>query len=133
MNEDRSKRIQIVFRRKPYPTVFLRAMPCTARNPTTNQIKARVAFGEAAKKAKGVRYKGKKVDIPPAAQAVKESMKGKRFGRTEKLPKWATILWDVAKEEGLSKEEFSRLYGEIVRYTRRHSGENQEIRIRAQR
>jgi len=123
MKEDRSKYIQLVVRRKPNHTVFLRALPCTAYNPTENQIRARIAFAEAAKKAKGVRYKGqiRKGDIPPAARAVREAMKGKKFGRKTKTPKWVEVLRDFAKEEGLSEEEIMKMY-EALRYSRGEIG-----------
>jgi hypothetical protein len=53
---------------------FWRNVPFTATNPTPRQIAHRIAFGEAASRAKG--QKGLRDGLPPAAAIIKE-MKGK--------------------------------------------------------
>lgn len=68
---------------------YIRAMPYTAINPTKNQVRVRIAFGEAARKAKGSRFTGQ---LPPSALAVKNEMKGMYYGRTVKYPKWMYVL-----------------------------------------
>ena len=92
---DTPKFIQIVHRTKPRDIWYFRAVPETAWNPTLPQIMARIAFGRAAKKAKGVKFKigeGKYAyDMPPAAIAVK-ALKGRKFGRTYKKKKWEELL-----------------------------------------
>ena len=80
--------IQLVFRQRPRPLVYLRAKPRTAYDPTIPQIKSRLRFAELAKKAKGKKFTG---ELPPAAEMVRQ-MKGERFGRTERLRKWELIL-----------------------------------------
>ena len=88
------KPIQLVFRTKPRPIIYLRAKPKTAYRPTPAQIRARLRFGELAKKAKGKKFKvnGEFVsDLPPAAEMVK-AMRGERFGETVKPKKWQMIL-----------------------------------------
>ena len=82
------KPIQLVFRQKPRPLVFLRAKPKTAYDPTVNQIRSRLRFAELARKARGRKFTG---ELPPAAEMVKQ-MKGERFGRTERPRKWEVIL-----------------------------------------
>ena len=82
------KPIQLVFRQKPRPLVFLRAKPKTAYDPTVNQIRSRLRFAELARKARGRKFTG---GLPPAAEMVKQ-MKGERFGRTERVRKWEIIL-----------------------------------------
>ncbi|MCD6131263.1 MAG: hypothetical protein J7J61_04065 [Candidatus Hydrothermae bacterium] len=82
------KPIQLVFRQKPRPLVFLRAKPKTAYDPTVNQIRSRLRFAELARKARGRKFTG---ELPPAAEMVKQ-MKGERFGQTERPRKWEVIL-----------------------------------------
>lgn len=83
--------IQLVVRKKPRYTVYFRAKPSTAYNPTIPQIKARIRFGELAKLAKGKKFSG---ELPPAAEEVKR-MKGLKFGRTYRPKKWEIILAEV--------------------------------------
>jgi hypothetical protein len=88
------KPIQLVVRSKPRKVVYLRAKPITAYEPTPAQIRARIVFGEIAKRARG-----KKIIpglMPPAALAVKEEMSGRSFGSTPRKPKWVYILERLA-------------------------------------
>ena len=73
----------MVRREKPKKTVYTRAIPYTTVFPTEFQRRARQEFSELAKLARdkeGLSPEG----IPWSAYFVKEGMKGKRFGRTEK-------------------------------------------------
>ncbi len=86
------EKLVLVFREKPRPMIYVRAYPETARNPTPAQIACRLAFAEAARKAKGIKYAGLFVDLPPAAKAVAEALKGRSFGGRRKKPKWLKLL-----------------------------------------
>jgi hypothetical protein len=89
------KPFQLVVRSKPRRVVFFRAKPITAYEPTPAQIRARIAFGEAAKRAKGVKITPGQ--LPPAAIVVKEELSGRSFGGELKKPKWLRILELIAK------------------------------------
>jgi len=94
------KPIQLVVRTKPYRTIYFRAKPYTAYKPTLPQLKARIRFGELAKKAKGLKFKqGDKYirKLPPAAEIVKKEMSGEKFGRTERVKKWEIIFAELIK------------------------------------
>ena len=88
----------LVHRTKPREIWYLRACPRTAGEPTENQVKARRRFGELAEKSRGVRYAGRGYGLPPAAELVRE-MRGERFGRREKKPKWMEILEPYLAEQ----------------------------------
>jgi len=93
--DPRERFIQIVHRTKPRDIWYYRAVPYTAMNPTLPQIKARLAFGMAAKRAKGLKFKlekGYAYDMPPAAVKVRELLKGRKFGRTYRKKKWEELL-----------------------------------------
>ena len=92
----------IVLVRKKNGKKYFRAVPETAEKPTVNQAITRINFGEAAKKAKGKKFTG---TLPPAAEIVREELRGKKVGRTVKLKKWEEILLKEAKKEGKKKYE----------------------------
>jgi hypothetical protein len=75
--------------------VFFRAKPATAYEPTPAQMRARIAFGEAARKARGL--KALPGQLPPAAMLVKEELSGRSFGAAPRRPKWLRILELIAK------------------------------------
>jgi len=83
------KPFQLVVREKPRRTVFFRAKPITAYRPTEAQIRARITFAKIARRAKGRKMSGQ---MPPAAEEIKKSMSGMRFGETIREPKWLKIL-----------------------------------------
>jgi hypothetical protein len=97
------KPFQIVFRKGKKS--YIRAKPYTAYKPTEAQIRARIAFSEAAKQAKGMKVSL----LPPAALAVKANMEKKDFGGKAKEPKWLKLLmYMVYKQEerkDLTKEQ----------------------------
>ncbi|RLG30728.1 hypothetical protein DRN97_10170 [Methanosarcinales archaeon] len=93
----------LVHRTKPREIYYLRAKPCTAKDPTIHQLKSRLAFGHHAKKA---RNKNIESDLPPAAEQVKK-LRGKKFGRTRKLRKWEELLLKEARKEG--REEWEEI------------------------
>jgi len=80
--------LQLVVRRKPRLTIYLRESPSTITYPKDAQIDTRLAFSRAAKKAKG--KKGLAPDgLPWAAHYVKEELKGRRSPyRYRRKPKW---------------------------------------------
>jgi len=80
--------IQLVFRRRPRPVAYLRAKPYTAYRPTEAQLRARLAFGEVARRARGRRL----VRLPPAAEEVARELSGRSFGGTPREPKWLSVL-----------------------------------------
>jgi len=84
------KPFQLVVRSKPRRVVFFRAKPITAYEPTPAQIRARIAFGMAARRARGKRILPGQ--LPPAAIAVREEMSGRSFGGEPRKPKWLKIL-----------------------------------------
>jgi hypothetical protein len=86
---------QLVVRTRPRRVVFFRAKPVTAYEPTPAQLLARIAFGEAARSARGKRMLPGQ--LPPAAIAVKEAMSGRSFGGRPRRPKWLRILELLAK------------------------------------
>jgi hypothetical protein len=90
---------QLVVRTKPRRVVFFRAKPITAYEPTPAQIRARIAFGEAARRARGMKMVPGQ--LPPAAIAVKEAMSGRSFGGEPRRPKWLRVLERLA--ESLAK------------------------------
>jgi len=91
------KPFQIVVRKKPRLTVYVRRKPVTAYKPTRAQIRARIAFGRAAGRTKGVRYAGRGHGLPPAAEAVKKELKGRSFGGKPRKPEWLKILEIMVK------------------------------------
>jgi hypothetical protein len=80
--------IQLVVRSKPRTTVFFRAKPRTAYEPTPAQVRARVEFGLAAGRARGRRFTGL---LPPAAEEVR-GLKGRSFGGRPREPIWLRVL-----------------------------------------
>ncbi len=76
-----NKKVIIARRNGKY---YLRLYP--EYEPTPNQLRARIAFAMAAKKAKGRKKTG---NLPPAAEIVAEEMRNLRFGETPRLKKWA--------------------------------------------
>jgi hypothetical protein len=86
------KPFQLVLRRRPRTVVFFRAKPRTAYQPTPAQVASRIAFAEAAKRARGMRLMG----LPPAAILVRESMKGRYYGGRPREPKWLRVLRHLA-------------------------------------
>jgi len=48
-----SDEIQLVYRRKPRPIVYIRALPSTVKYPKDAQVELRILFARAAKKARG--------------------------------------------------------------------------------
>jgi hypothetical protein len=91
------KPFQLVVRTRPRRVVFFRAKPVTAYEPTPAQIRARVAFGEAARRARGTKIAPGQ--LPPAALAVREELSGRSFGRVPRKPKWLRVLERLAEAE----------------------------------
>jgi len=87
------KPIQLVVRRKPRLVAYFRAKPRTAYNPTPAQVASRIAFAEAAKRARGMKLVG----LPPAAVLVRETMRGAYYGGQVREPKWLRILRHLAE------------------------------------
>jgi len=89
--------VQTVIRTKPRLKVYARAYPVTALAPKDAQVNRRIAFAEAAKKAKGL--KGLAPDgLPWAAHFVKEELSGKTAPKELKYvkkPKWLEELEKV--------------------------------------
>jgi len=82
--------IQLVVRRKPRQVVFLRRKPITAYTPTEAQMRARAAFGQAARSARGLKMVPGM--LPPAAQLVRKSLAGRGFGARPREPGWLKVL-----------------------------------------
>jgi hypothetical protein len=81
--------------------VVLRAPPGT--EPTEAQRKSRAMFSETAKGARGRRMT---TALPPAAELVRERMKGWRTGISSRpAPRWVRILVDHLSRLGLSERE----------------------------
>lgn len=80
--------IQLVVRSKPRTVVFFRAKPRTAYEPTPAQIRARMEFGLAARRARGRRFTGL---LPPAAEEVR-ALRGRSFGGRPREPVWLRVL-----------------------------------------
>jgi len=80
--------------------LVIRARPSCP--PTEGQLRAREAFKSAAKKGAGMR---RVTGLPPAAAAIFKEMAGLTFGRSERPPKWKTILLSLFIREGYSREE----------------------------
>jgi len=59
--------------KKPF---VLRNVPFTATTPSPKQLAVRVAFGKAASKAKGVKWKGTGKTVPSAAESVRDLLGG---------------------------------------------------------
>jgi len=89
-----SKPFQLVVRSRPRRVVFFRAKPVTAYEPTTPQLMVRVAFGEVARRARGMRFVG---ILPPAAELVRNYMKGVKFSESSRKPKWLKVLELIVK------------------------------------
>jgi hypothetical protein len=81
--------IQFVVRSKPRTVAFFRAKPRTAYEPTPAQVRARVEFGLAARRARGRRFTGL---LPPAAEEVERELKGRSFGGRPREPAWLRVL-----------------------------------------
>jgi hypothetical protein len=112
----RAKSVVVVRRKKPREIIYVRAYPETAINPTPNQIRARVAFGETASKARGVKYKDRGEGLPPAAEYVRKELSGAFFGRSPKTPKWLQRLF-LLLQPPVSEEELRRLITSITSTT----------------
>jgi hypothetical protein len=95
--------IQFVVRSKPRKVAFFRAKPRTAYEPTPAQVRARVEFGLAARRARGRRFTGL---LPPAAEEVR-ALKGRRFGGRPREPVWLRVLrrWTEGHTAVVSKPE----------------------------
>jgi hypothetical protein len=80
--------IQLVVRTRPRTVAFFRAKPRTAYKPTPAQVKARIEFGLAARRARGRRFTG---PLPPAAEEVR-ALRGRSFGGRPREPVWLRVL-----------------------------------------
>jgi hypothetical protein len=106
---ERAEALVLVVRTRPRLTVYLRSYPRTGRNPTPAQLAARIVFGEAAGRARDVRYAGRGEGLPPAAELVAEALRGVRFEPHElRAPKWVEQLAERLKLEGGQREAFRR-------------------------
>ena len=95
----------LVHRRRPREIVYVRDYPDTAKHPTPAQRRIRILFGEAARKTRGIRYRGRPDlwPLPPAALAVRRELYGVRIlGSGRRVPKWYARL--RAMIEALSPE-----------------------------
>lgn len=110
MSEDH---LVLVVREKPRRRVYVRSMPETAFKPTPAQIQARIAFGEAARLAKGLKMTG---SMPPAAEMVKKVMAGLKFKPSKRRePKWVKVLEERARELGIAGEMVKTLLEAVKR------------------
>ena len=101
--------VQLVVRRRATrtgrPTVFLRAVPETARRPTRAQLLARITLGEVSRSVKGRR--GLVYDpetgrlLPGSAVAVKLAMKGARYSTRRREAKWERVLREYFRRQGV--------------------------------
>jgi len=88
---------QLVVRRKPRLVVYFRLKPRTTYKPTPAQVRTRIAFAMAARKAKGIRYAGRGYGLPPAAELVRREMTGRSFGGKPRRPRWLIVLEKMFK------------------------------------
>jgi len=98
---------QIVKRKDKY---YIRKAPETIINPTENQIKERIFFGEMSSLLKKIFGKLHPIE---RAKLLSLAVKGMKFGRKEKKPKW---VLELEKELGreLKKEEIEEIKKRIV-------------------
>jgi hypothetical protein len=107
----------ITVRRKPRLTIYIRAYPKTGESPTPAQRACRIAFGEAAKRAKGIKYAGKGEGLPPAAEIVAKAMDGLTFEPHKvKVPLWVERL---SQRLQLTEEERTALERMVLSLLRR--------------
>jgi len=101
--EELFEHVQLVERKRPKVTTFLRAPPRTILFPTDGQLEIRMRFAELAKKAKG-KKRLSPAGIPWAAYYIKQGLEGYKAKRRVAVPK-------VFKERLEKREELK----EIVR------------------
>jgi len=103
------RRFQIVVRRKPRLTVYIRSKPFTSDNPTPRQQYIRQRFAEVARLAKGMRMNG----LPPAAVMVSRMLRGETAPGepATRVPKWVQELSDILKRSNIyiTREEINKL------------------------
>lgn len=87
---------------------IVRALPSTP--PTDPQRRAREAFAEAARAARGRKRESTQ---PPAAVSVATSLTGKSFGGTAKIPRWRILLMQVLVRRGYSVEEAAAIVATV--------------------
>ena len=88
-----SDEIQLVYRRKPRPIVYIRALPSTVKYPKDAQVELRILFARAAKKARGKKGLCKCHNLPWAAHYVLEELEGYASTlKCEKKPVWKQRL-----------------------------------------
>ena len=113
--DDEETHIVLVKRNKPRPSIYLRAMPSTAKHPTPGQIIQRVRFSRAARMAKGSKKVGNTL---PGMLTVKRYASGKTGYARTKPKKWQLILIDLVNEKvktkELSKEEANKIIEEVL-------------------
>jgi hypothetical protein len=106
----------IASRKKPVSRIVIRAYPRTGEDPTPAQRACRIAFGLAAKRAKGIKYAGKGEGLPPAAEIVANSMAGLTFEPHKvKVPLWVERL---SQRLRLTEEERAALERIVLSYRR---------------
>ena len=88
----------LVERTKPNYIRYIRAKPYTAYKPHPGQALSRIIFGLIAKQAKGKKMTG---ELPPAAELVKQHMKGMEIAQKPKIPKWVKIV-ELLKRQRIS-------------------------------
>jgi len=82
--------LQIVYRRRPRTTVYVRLAPANIWFPTEHQRRVREIFAEAARLARGL--KGLAPDgLPWAAHFVREALRGRRIGRKKRVARWELV------------------------------------------
>ena len=86
----------------------IRTPPSTP--PTDPQRRAREAFAEAAREARG--RKRESAD-PPAAVSVASALTGRSFGGTAKVPRWKILIMQVIVRRGYSVEEAAAIVAAI--------------------
>jgi hypothetical protein len=110
--KDRSSSVIITVRKRPRLTIYIRAYPKTGESPTPAQRACRIAFGEAAKRAKGIKYAGRGEGLPPAAEIVATAMSGVTFEPHRiRLPQW---IDRIAEKLGLTEEEKKMLKERVL-------------------
>ena len=98
--------MQLVWRRKPRDTIYVRAAPSTLRHPKAAQLERRLAFAEAARKATGKRGLCPCHGLPWAAHHVLEELKGTeapRELRAAREPEWLKRLRELREALALAR------------------------------
>jgi len=97
--------VVLAYRRRPRPLLYIRAYPRSATDPSPAQARVRELFGEAARKARGARWRGL-LPMPLAAEFVRRELKGVRVSEG-RIPKWVETLTNMLPPE--RREEVKKI------------------------